>query len=71
MNFYLQRIVFVCPSMLLILLSSLLDIDECITGLNNCDVNATCTNTNGSYFCACFEGYTGDGYSCECKVLPV
>ena len=64
----LQRIT--CPSMLLILWPSLLDIDECTTGLNNCDGNATCTNTNGSYFCTCFEGYTGDGYSCERKVLP-
>ena len=57
--------------MWLILLSSLLDIDECITGLNNCDVNATCTNTNGSYFCTCFEGYTGDGVDCERKILPI
>ena len=60
----------ICPSMLLILWPSLLDIDECTTGVNNCDSNATCANTISSYFCACLEGYTGDGYSCERKVLP-
>ena len=54
-----------------ILCPSLLDIDECTTGLNNCDVNATCTNTNGSYFCTCFDGYTGDGFDCERKILQI
>ena len=33
---------------------------------NDCHVNATCTNTNGegSYTCACLDGFTGDGFNC-------
>ena len=27
----------------------------------NCDPNAACTNTIGSYECGCNEGYDGDG----------
>ena len=46
----------------------LLDFDECMDGV--CDSNATCTNTDGSYTCACREGYMGDGFSCECKHQP-
>nr|XP_058960998.1 epidermal growth factor-like protein 6 [Pocillopora verrucosa] len=41
------------------------DHDECISGNNACDVNAYCTNTVGSYYCTCKEGYTGDGRSCS------
>ena len=37
----------------------LLDIDECSNGSHDCDVNANCTNTNGSHSCTCKEGYTG------------
>ena len=29
-----------------------------------CDPNAECTNTIGSYSCACTVGYTGNGTSC-------
>ena len=43
---------------------SLLDIDECATNQDNCDGNATCTNTIGSFTCACYTGYTGSGVSC-------
>ena len=33
---------------------------------NDCHVNATCTNTDGSYNCSCRNGTSGDGYnSCE------
>jgi len=32
------------------------DIDECVTA-NPCDVNAVCTNTDGSYYCTCNAGY--------------
>ena len=45
----------------------LLDIDECNNGSHDCDVNANCTNTNGSHSCTCKEGYTGKGESCQGK----
>ena len=46
-----------------------LDIDECTEDLDDCDPNAMCTNTNGSYTCACNEGYSGNGTTCEGKRL--
>ena len=44
-----------------------LDIDECKDGSNNCDTNANCQNTNGSYTCTCKTGYSGDGKTCTGK----
>ena len=38
------------------------DVDECENDV--CDSNALCTNTEGSYGCACNVGYTGDGKTC-------
>ena len=43
------------------------DIDECITSTDNCHVDATCTNTGGSFTCACNNGYTGVGTTCTGK----
>ncbi len=40
------------------------DVDECATGAANCGANATCTNTAGSFTCACNPGYAGDGIVC-------
>jgi hypothetical protein len=40
------------------------DIDECATGTDNCSDNASCTNTVGSFSCACNAGYSGDGVTC-------
>jgi MYXO-CTERM domain-containing protein len=40
------------------------DDDECAAGTDDCDVNATCTNTPGSFECACNVGYAGDGRTC-------
>ena len=40
------------------------DIDECAEDTDMCDPNAECTNTIGSYSCACTVGYTGNGTSC-------
>merc|ERR1719183_2759117 len=38
------------------------NIDECSSsGLNNCHADATCTDNDGSYSCACNPGYSGDG----------
>ena len=41
-----------------------LDIDECSTNSDSCDVNAVCSNNVGSYACACKAGFTGNGYTC-------
>ncbi|XP_015773266.1 PREDICTED: uromodulin-like isoform X1 [Acropora digitifera] len=40
------------------------DADECSNNDHSCDVNAVCSNTVGSYACACKAGYTGDGRNC-------
>ena len=40
------------------------DENECVLGTDNCDTNATCGNTTGSFTCACDAGYTGDGVTC-------
>jgi hypothetical protein len=40
------------------------DDDECTLGTHNCDDNATCNNTDGSFNCSCNAGYTGDGVTC-------
>merc|ERR1719171_315470 len=39
------------------------DLNECES--SPCSADATCTNTLGSYTCACVEGFTGDGFVCE------
>ena len=45
-----------------------LDVDECLNNLHNCAVGiATCTNTQGSYTCACNTGYAGNGRQCVGK----
>ena len=40
------------------------DIDECALGTDNCDSQATCVNTIGSFTCGCNVGYTGNGITC-------
>lgn len=47
------------------LMLSLADIDECAEDTDNCDDNARCINTPGSFQCVCLEGFTGDGLICE------
>ena len=38
-------------------------------GTDSCDVNAECNNTEGSYFCTCNAGYSGDGFGCTGKFI--
>ena len=50
-------------------LISSLDVDECglaagTDGAHNCDADATCANTKGSFTCTCNIGYSGDGTTC-------
>ena len=40
------------------------DVNECSDGIHICNENATCSNTIGSYTCACSVGFTGNGFSC-------
>ncbi|XP_035660212.1 uncharacterized protein LOC118404934 [Branchiostoma floridae] len=50
------------------------DIDECVRGEDDCDVDtkAVCTNLIGGYNCTCYNGYQGDGRTCtdidECLI---
>ena len=50
------------------------DLDECNDdwASNNCDTNAQCVNTFGSYNCSCISGFEGDGLNCldidECSL---
>ena len=41
------------------------DINECEVGTDSCDENAECTNTDGSYTCACNTGFIGNGVTCN------
>ena len=41
------------------------EVNECSSDeLNNCHVNATCTNTYGAFSCQCDGGFNGDGANC-------
>lgn len=40
------------------------NINECSTLAHNCDSNASCADTDGSYTCTCNTGYTGNGVTC-------
>ena len=51
------------------LIIHILDIsNKCDEGTSGC--NQTCTNTNGSYTCSCYNGYVldADGHNCNGKV---
>ena len=40
------------------------DINECLRNTHSCHDNATCTNTEGSFYCTCNVGYSGNGTFC-------
>ena len=42
----------------------IIDINECELDVDQCAINATCSNTEGSYECSCNTGFTGDGTTC-------
>jgi len=44
---------------------TLIDIDECVSGVHDCHSSASCTNTVGSFNCWCNHPYTGDGKTCR------
>ena len=61
-----------CFVKLLVYCSFLVDIDECeLESLNDCDVNANCSNTVGSYSCFCLSGFEGNGFNCSGVSLSV
>ena len=39
-------------------------VDECAQGLDNCDVNAMCTDLPQRFECVCNSGFTGNGITC-------
>lgn len=41
------------------------DVNECNSSPPLCDVNAQCTNSQGSYNCSCKPGFFGDGKNCQ------
>ena len=45
------------------------DVNECDTGVATCHINATCTNSEGSYDCECMQGFIGDGFNCSSNLL--
>ena len=55
----------ICIAVLQTLFCFCLDINECqLSSLNDCDGNADCIDTIGSYNCSCNPGYEGDGFNC-------
>lgn len=40
------------------------DNDECTLNTDDCSANANCSNTPGSFTCACKPGYEGNGKTC-------
>ena len=55
--------------MIIIMLNSSIDVDECEDNSHNCSTNANCTNTEGSYYCTCHEFFFGDGLTCQSEAL--
>ena len=43
----------------------LVDINECATGRDNCDMNALCINTDGSFQCICNDDFFRNGTTCS------
>ena len=41
------------------------DLNECFLETHNCHENADCTNSIGSFECACNKGFSGNGTMCD------
>ena len=41
------------------------DVNECQENVAECDKQADCYNTDGSYLCVCNKGLYGDGFYCS------
>ena len=64
----------VCPMIEIYITHQLnaVDVNECLnSSLNDCDMNASCMDTFGSYVCSCNDGYLGNGVNCSGKLLSV
>ncbi|XP_071104331.1 matrilin-3-like [Haliotis cracherodii] len=46
------------------------DTNECTAMTDDCDENAQCDNTIGSFNCTCNSGFEGDGTSCTGECFP-
>ena len=63
-NFFLFCFVLFCFKRLMWNAAFIPDINECLTGDDDCHQFATCYNTVGSYECRCNNDYLGDGRIC-------
>ena len=45
---------------------SFADVNECLG--NPCHADAECWNTDGSFICTCYIGYSGNGTTCSGKI---
>ena len=48
---------------------SFIDIDECTLQTDDCSANSVCTNVDGSFNCECQPGFTGDGETCNGRLI--
>ena len=54
--------------------NSFIDVDECSfarSTIGQCDLNADCVNTDGSYYCECVAGYDLGNSQKATKILQV
>ena len=58
---------FVTDAIISKILHFIADVDECSASVPECDFNADCQNTRGSYHCTCKTGFTGEGKTCTGK----
>ena len=74
-EFYQNIILVFLPYFFLQILNFRVDIDECEIKDHECDLNAGCSNTEGSYACDCYEPlFHGNGFDCHyhdpCYIQP-